>query len=64
MDDTYSRILSPKITSLAFPEEEICTMTVQLILNASGKKDGFAAKEILLSPSLVTRDSVSTPRSE
>lgn len=62
IDNTYAGMLAPKVTSIAFPVEEISKMTVQLILDESGKRDNSVAKEILLSPYIVERASVASPR--
>ena len=62
LDDTFANVLSPKLSTIAFPEKEMCEMAVNLILDQSGKKEGSSAKQILLSPTLVKRQSVAAPR--
>ncbi|MCL2867106.1 MAG: LacI family transcriptional regulator [Clostridia bacterium] len=64
IDDTFAKVLSPKLSSIAFPEKEMCEMAVKLILEQSGKREGTSAKQILLSPYLVQRQSVAAPRTK
>lgn len=63
LDDTFSNFLAPKITSVAFPEKEMCEVAVNLILEQSGKRKNSSAKEILLSPYLSEKQSVAPVRS-
>ncbi len=59
LDDTLTRFSAPALTSLAFPEREIAENAVNIILEA--QKGKAMPKTILLSPSLVERDSVARP---
>ncbi len=61
LDDTLTRFSVPALTSLAFPEREIAENAVNIILEA--QKGKGMPKTILLSPSLVERDSVARPPS-
>lgn len=61
LDDTLTRFSVPALTSLAFPEHEIAESAVNIILEA--QKGKGLPKTILLSPSLVERDSVARPPS-
>jgi LacI family transcriptional regulator len=61
IDDTFAKVLAPRLSSIAFPEKEMCETAVRLILEQSGKKEGVSAKQILLSPTLVHRQSVAAP---
>lgn len=59
LDDTLTHFSVPALTSLSFPEREIAETAVNIILEA--KKGMVMPKTILLSPSLVERDSVAHP---
>jgi LacI family transcriptional regulator len=60
LDDTLTHFSVPALTSLSFPEREIAENAVNIILEA--KNGRVMSKTILLSPSLVERDSVARPR--
>lgn len=61
LDDTFADVFTPKLTSVAFPEKEMCETAISLILEQSGKREESSAKQILLSPHLVERQSVAPP---
>lgn len=56
-DDTLASIMSPAITSVAFPIEEIGKVVIQMLFERLKEKRTFA-KTVTLSPILIQRDSV------
>jgi LacI family transcriptional regulator len=59
LDDTFSLVTSPKLTTIAFPEKQMSETAIDLILKHDTQdKEMSTAREILLSPYLIERDSV------
>lgn len=59
LDDTFSLYTSPKLTTIAFPEKQMSETAIDLILKQGPQdKEMSTAREILLSPYLIERDSV------
>ena len=59
LDNTFSGLTSPRLTTVAFPEKQMCETAIELILNVSTDgKTMRTAREISLSPYLIERDSV------
>jgi LacI family transcriptional regulator len=56
-DDTLSAMLSPRITSIAFPMEEIGKTAVDMIVNKI-EKSSVSSKTVTISPFVMQRDSV------
>jgi len=62
LDDTNASIMTPALTSVAFPVEEIANTAIQLM--ADGKSKNKLARSISLSTYLVERNSVAKPRED
>ncbi|NLG25749.1 MAG: LacI family transcriptional regulator [Clostridiales bacterium] len=63
MDDTLAELLSPPLTSIAFPEREMAQTAIDIIFDASAKQQALA-RTVLLSTRLIERGSVVPPRQE
>lgn len=58
MDNTFSSLTSPKLSSVAFPEKQMCETAIDMILNAPSDNHAVStAREVSLSPYLIDRHS-------
>jgi DNA-binding LacI/PurR family transcriptional regulator len=62
MDDiTMARMITPSLTTVIQPFEEICEKAVELVLAMRGGGGG-GMRRIVIEPGLVVRDSTAAPR--